>query len=179
MKPRSSVAICITALILFVGSIHATAEQQTGYPTAILSFQERGDAAAGMGSKIGDLLRASLTKNPKLDLLDRAEVATVLEESGLKLSGAVNQSQAIQIGQLSGAQIVVTGSVIAMGDKTAIVAKIIGTETGRAMGASVRHASAGDLDAVVSELGNKINDLITKNGAIIVASKKRNMRFPR
>ncbi|MBA4366683.1 MAG: hypothetical protein C0403_03495 [Desulfobacterium sp.] len=138
----------------------------------MFAFHERGDEVAGYGPKISDLLMASMMANPDIYLLDRAEMSKILEEAEINLSGMVNPSQAIQIGQLSGAQIFITGSIMSVSDKIIIVAKIIGTETSRVLGASVKGSADTDLDVLAEQLGEKINSLISAEGGNIIASRQ-------
>ena len=60
-----------------------------------------------------------------------------MAEHEINLSGAVNPDQAIQVGQLTGAKVIVTGSVVQVESNLYLVAKIIGTETTRVLGASI------------------------------------------
>ena len=99
------------------------------YPAAVFPFQERGGGVKGYGDKVADILFAKLSANPDLYLVDRADIQKLLEEHELNLSGMVTPGQATQIGQLTGAKILLTGSVIEADKTLYLVAKIIGTET--------------------------------------------------
>lgn len=165
-------ALCFCQLFLIsCGCVFADQQSTNVYPTAILSFHERGDEVQGMGAKVADLLMVSLIENPNLYLLDRGDMSKILEEAEINISGMVNPNQVNQLGQLSGAQIFVTGSVMAIGDKIILMAKIIGTETSRVLGASVKGTADIDLDILTEQLGNKINSLISSKGSQIVAKK--------
>ena len=48
-----------------------------------------------------------------------------MAEHEINLSGAVNPDQAIQVGQLTGAKVIVTGSVVQVESNLYLVAKII------------------------------------------------------
>ena len=105
------------------------------YPAAILPFQERGRDAKDQGSKVTDLLFAKLSVDPGLMLVDREDIKKVLEEHELNLSGLVNPQQATKVGQLTGAKLLITGSVLQVDNSVYLIAKIIGTETSRVVGA--------------------------------------------
>ncbi|MDP6469339.1 MAG: CsgG/HfaB family protein [Pirellulaceae bacterium] len=137
------------------------AKKEAVYPVAILPFQERGDEVKEMGGKVTDLLFASLVANPAMYLVDRADLDRLVEEQELSKSGLVNQSQAVRVGQLTGAKILVTGSVLSVGEKLYIVAKIMGAETSRVVGKSVK----GDLD---DELGDLVDGLAESVASTIV-----------
>ncbi len=108
------------------------------HPLAIMPFKTRGDEVEGMGEKISDLMFANLVVDPALFLIDREDLNEVLGVAELSLSGLVNPAEATQVGQLTGAKLLVTGSVFEVGDQLYLVAKVIGTETSRVVGASVK-----------------------------------------
>jgi hypothetical protein len=137
------------------------------YPAAILPFEERGAGMEGQGRNVADILFASLAENPQLYLVDRQELTKLLAEAALSLSGAVDTGKAVQIGQLTGARILITGSVFKAGRNTYVVAKIIGTETSKVLGKSVNGPeSAEDL---ASQLGSVVSELLTAEAKNLVA----------
>jgi TolB-like protein len=143
------------------------------YPTAIFAFQERGSGAAGYGEKVSDILFASLSASPQIHLVDRADLKKVLEEQGLNLSGMVNPSQATQVGHLTGAKILVTGSVIEVDKSLYLVAKIIGTETSRVLGASVKGKTTDELATLAEDLAKKVEATIAKQSGDLVAKEAK------
>jgi TolB-like protein len=138
-------------------------------PIAIFAFQERGDEVKGMGSKVTDLMFANLVANPRIFLVDRENLNKVIEEHELNLSGIVNPAQATQVGQLTGAKILVTGSVMQVGEKLYVVAKIIGTETSRVVGESVKGNIDDDLDGLVVKLSETVANVIVQRANDLVA----------
>ncbi len=137
------------------------------YPVALLSFEERGvkDAAA----KVGDLLFAKLASNDALYLVDRVDLKKVLAEAELNISGAVKSGEATKVGQLTGAKLLITGSVIQVDKKTILVAKLIGTETSRVFGVSVEGKANDDLSTLVTQLAAKLGEKITEKAPDLVA----------
>ena len=59
------------------------------------------------------VLFASLLENHSFFLVEREDINKLLDEGELNLSGLANPAQVNQIGQLTGAKILVTGSVLA------------------------------------------------------------------
>lgn len=156
-------------------SVHAEDEEAAGagevYPAAIFPFQERGAGAKGYGEKVSDILFGELVASPELYLVDRAELKKTLDEYELKLSGIVNPAQAPQIGKLTGAKILITGSVIETDRTLRLVAKIIGTETSRMKGAMVKGKTSDELGALVEQLAEKVAETIAANANILVAKE--------
>lgn len=127
------------------------------YPVAILSFSERGTDMKDQGNNVRDMLFAGLADSPDMMLVEREDMDKMLKEAELNLSGVVSADQAIQIGQLTGVKILITGSVFKIENSTHIVAKIIGTETGRALGKSVSGVESLDI------LTKKLTKLVIKS----------------
>ncbi len=141
-------------------------------PMAILPFSERGREAAEMGTQVSDLLFAKLVANPDLYLVEREDIAKLFDEQELSLSGLVNPEQAVQVGHLTGAKIIVTGSVVVAGDNLYLVAKVIGTETSRVLGASAKGRTDGDLDQLVEELAASVAETVSGRASELVAKPR-------
>lgn len=141
----------------------------TVYPVAVFPFAERGRDAAELGNQVTDLLFANLVINPEMYLVEREEIDKLFTEQELNRSGLINPDQATQIGYLTGAKILVTGSVLVVGDKLYVVAKIIGTETSRVLGASVKGEVDDELDGLVEELAKNVASTISERAKDLVA----------
>lgn len=157
---------------MMMGSAAPVAVAEDGssvYPTAIFAFSERGSGVQGSGAKISDILFGELVVNPELILVDREDMKKILAEHELNLSGLVSPGQAIQVGQLTGAKIIVTGSIIEADKRLYLVAKIIGTETSRVLGASVKGTTRDELGPLVETLAQKVAETITAQTDKLVA----------
>jgi serine/threonine protein kinase/TolB-like protein len=147
----------------------ADKDKPTVYPVALLTFEERG--ARDTAGKVADLLFAKLASNENLYLVDRVDLKKVLAEAELNLSGAVKASEATRVGQLTGAKLLVTGSVIQVEKKLILVAKVIGTETSRIAGVSVEGKTSDDLSTLVDQLAGKLGETIPKKAEDLVARR--------
>ena len=139
------------------------------YPAAVLPFQERGRETKDQGSKVTDLLFAKLAVEPGLTLVEREDIKKLLEEQELNLSGLVNPQQATKVGQLTGAKLLITGSVLQVDNSLYLIAKIIGTETSRVVGASVKGNVRDDLGKLTDDLSAEIVKTIAKRADDLVA----------
>jgi TolB-like protein len=144
-------------------------------PLAILPFQDRGgDAgqrpvvpggvATGDGAKVTDLLFAELVAEPALVLIEREDIRKLLDEQELGLTGLANPAEATRVGQLTGAKMLVTGSLVRADNSLYLVAKIIGTETSRVLGASVKGTARDDLGKLAASLAAEIVKVVTERG---------------
>jgi TolB-like protein len=154
------------------------------YPAAIFPFEERGAGVKEMGQKVSDVLFASLVTNLNLVLVDRTDIKKAFDEIELSLSGAVTPGDAVKVGRLTGARILVTGSIIEADKTLYLVAKIIGTETSRVLGSSVKGKTSDEIGPLAEQLaqqvaatiGTKVQDLVAKEVKIedrIAALKKQ------
>lgn len=134
--------------------------------TAVLQFNEKGAGVQGKGSQITDIVFAALAENPQIWMVEREDINKILQELELNTSGMVNPQQAVKVGELSGAKIIITGSIFKTGSKTFIVAKIIGTETSRVLGQSVNGNQ--EFEVLAQQLALKISDTLTKQAGEIM-----------
>lgn len=174
MLSRSFVcALCIVYSMHLGIAVGATAQESDGqtevYPLAVLPFQERGREVSELGNQVSDLLFANLVVDPELYLVEREDLAKLLDEQQLNASGMVNPAAATQIGQLTGAKILIAGSVLEVSDKLYLVAKVMGTETSRVLGASVKGNAGDDLDQLVTKLSKSVRKTIAERAGDLVA----------
>jgi TolB-like protein len=170
---RKFLFIMTVALILSGQSLSARAATGTQvFPSAILEFQSRGMGLKGYGPKIADALFATLSSYPEIYLVDRQEFNNLLNEYQLNLSGMVNSQQAVQVGQLSGAKLLITGTITEFDSHLILVAKIISTETSRVLGESVKGRNGDDILPLVEELADKVVKTITARAGELVPERE-------
>lgn len=138
-------------------------------PVAVFDFQAGDRSLEKKGAEVGVLLNAFLSAQPDVFLVERQEVEKLLGEQELGLSGTVSSDTAARVGSLVGAKVLVTGRVFESGGKGYIVAKVIGTETGRVYGEMTTTPSLDQLDAAVAELAEKIAATVNGKSASFVA----------
>lgn len=158
--------------VLFASFLAAAALQAAAQPlsVAVFDFSSRGESTRDLGPRISALLTALLSAEGDLILLERAELDKALGEQELGLSGAVAPDTAARVGNLTGAKVLVTGSVFEAGKNVVAVAKVIGTETGRVYGAAeTMNAAAGDVTELAEDLAAKIGSTITSRAETLVA----------
>ena len=136
---------------------------------AVYGFKGDHDGAS-LGDNITTLVTANLATETNLVLVERAELTKALHEQAFGVSGMVNSDTASQIGQITGAKVLVSGHVIKTGDNhLVIVANLVGTETGRLFADKVEGA-AENLSELTSDLSRKIAQTIRDQAANLVSS---------
>lgn len=162
----------IAVILIFAASMQGgyAASSDTLYPTAIFNFVEKSRHLSGMGEKVSNIIFANLAANPEISLVDREELEKLQNEAELNLSGMVDAQRANQIGQLTGAKIIVTGTLFEIEDRLMLIARIIGTETSRVLGATVKGNVNDSIVGLTEALSEKIADTISQNAGSLVAS---------
>jgi len=168
MRPRVRCRFAL-GLPLLVAALAVTAVAQPTYTVAVFDFESKDEAVRDLGPKVATLVNATLSTEPNLITVERAELEKALGELELGLSGTVTPDTAAKVGHLTGAKVLVTGRVFKADKETILVAKIIGTETSRVYGEMVKGAPAVSLTDLAAELAKKITGTITQRGETLVA----------
>lgn len=144
----------------------AQPDEVLAVPTvAVLPFEarERGAEAVDAGKSVSELLTVALMESGCADLVERAELEKALNELQLSAVGLTDKESQVKLGKFIGAKILITGSLFRSGDKNYLVAKVIGTETSRVMGASV--SGTDEFTGMVPELASKLTAILEKHSA--------------
>jgi TolB-like protein len=142
----------------------AVAQQADMRPTvAVLPFVNSAIGAsnaelAPLSKGIADLLITELAQNPGIRLVERENIARLLEEQNLARDGRVDDATAARIGKLLGAKHMVTGSFITDRSGTMVITiKSIDTETGRLEYTDMDRDKTDNFLALVAKIGQKAN----------------------
>ena len=115
MRCRMWSAVLCWTVVLLVWCVGDTAAQERGkVRIAVMNFENNsswtwwGD---NLGRAAADEITTQLFKGGKFSVIERAQLNAILAEQDLGASGAVTASTAAQIGQLLGAQLILTGSI--------------------------------------------------------------------
>jgi hypothetical protein len=164
MKPLLTLTL-LAALVLLAGKTLA----DDLLTVAVFDFESRDEAVRDLGPKVATLINANLSAEPNLVTVERAELAKALGEQEQGLSGTISPDSAAKVGQLTGAKVLVTGRVFKADEQTIIVAKIIGTETGRVYGEIVTGHPGSAITDLSADMAKKIAADVTTKGATLVA----------
>ena len=136
---------------------------------AILDFDAGTAGGAEVGKQAGEALAAMLTDVKGIKLVDRASMTKTLEEHALNLTGMVDSDNAIKIGKLVGARILVTGKIFTLGKTTYVTAKMIGTETTLVEGVLVKGQENEDLGTLLAAMSDKLGKQLVVSAPKLVA----------
>src|ERR1051325_8184982 len=112
--------------LLAVASLGARAAVPDVLTVAVFDFESKDEAVRDLGPKVATLVNATLSAEPQLITVERAELEKILGEHEWGLSGTVTPDSAAKVGHLTGAKVLVAGRVFKADKNLIIVAKIIG-----------------------------------------------------
>ncbi|MCU0785632.1 MAG: curli assembly protein CsgG [Verrucomicrobia bacterium] len=109
---------------------------------AVFDFESKDEAVRDLGPKVATLVNATLSAEPNLITVERAELEKVLGEQELGLSGTVSADSAAKVG---------------------------GTETSRVYGEMVKGGPSASIADLAADLAKKIGATVGEKGGTLVA----------
>jgi hypothetical protein len=141
-------------------------------PTAVLNFQTSDESMEKQGAEIATLLEADLSTSEHAITVEREEVDKILSEQEFGASGLVSADTAAKIGSLTGARVLVTGRLFAVGNQYMVVAKIISTETSRVYGVTATLPDLANLPQGAQDLSGKIDGVLASHRDVLLAQEE-------
>jgi TolA-binding protein len=169
---RTTGLLAVASMFAVPGVVGAQAD--TRPVVVVFSFSNNAigkDAAEyeGMSKGVQDLLITDLASNTKIRLVDRARLQDLLTEQNLSKNGVVDQSTAVRLGHMLGAQYAITGGFITDGkSQTRLDSHVIDMETSQINNPQTVTGKVDDLLGLISQLSGKVNgslNLAPKPGA--------------
>jgi TolB-like protein len=152
----SSIAAAISPVS--IGGPAAASPRADGVPaTAIVSFRNLSRSAEldPLQSGLADMLFAHLSAFPEARLVERSEIARVLREQTLSLSG-LTEPDAIRVGSLVGARRLIFGEFTREGNEIEITGRVIEVETARVLTVATVRGKGEGFDPTLRELALKL-----------------------
>ena len=166
---RKLVSGCCIFLALLASGRSAFAAEPTGEdrshapPTvAILDYEVEAADNKALGQQMADILTARLSVEDAFELVERAKLGKILEEQKLKLAGLADQDQAVEVGKLLGAKLMIMGKTFMMDKQLMIVTKVVGVETARVKGTIRTVEPSKPMSEAIMLLADDIAKLIRK-----------------
>jgi len=139
--------LSIIAITLILSNVIA---QDPKPSVAVLDFEARG-IPGYEAETLTERLRTEIATTKAVQLVDRKLLQNILEEQGLQQSGCTTDECAAEVGQLLGAQYMISGAVGKLGETYSIDAKMVSVTTG----AAVRTKSVsyqGEISGLLNEM---------------------------
>ncbi|HFE64043.1 MAG TPA: hypothetical protein ENK14_06445 [Caldithrix sp.] len=141
MKRLLTRSVFIFIIALFTTQLFAGNFQGLKKRIAVVDFKDRSGWGHNIGTGLADMLVTQLVKSGDFMVIERQQLAKIMEEQGLGMSGAITPQSAAQVGKLLGVELMVMGSVTEFGEKKSKIGGRIG-KFGIGGGVSKRKARA-------------------------------------
>jgi hypothetical protein len=141
---------------LEANSIPPDANFVTNVTVAIMDFESKAPGNPDLGGQVGDILTARLSIYDQFQLVERKKLEKLLEEHQLNLTGMVDTRQAVKVGKMLGARIMIFGRAFPVDKDLYFVAKIVGTETSRVKGVIAKGNLESNLSDIIDQLVGKL-----------------------
>jgi beta-lactamase regulating signal transducer with metallopeptidase domain/TolB-like protein len=139
---------------------------------AVLEFGRIGspENLADAPSKMRELMTDRLANTPGVRLVDREKISQALSEVHLDASGLVDASTAARVGKLTGAQILLCGKIMEMGDEYVTTVRLIDAETSEVSSLRVTGKETDGLMKLADALADAVAAKLTATAAATGAS---------
>ncbi len=100
---------------------------------AVLSFRDTASAGTniGFGDAVSEMLTTALIRSERFEVIERAQIAKILEEQQFSVSGSVDSDTAIELGRLLGVEYIIVGSIARLGSLFETDVRFIETKSGK------------------------------------------------
>ena len=168
MRKSYVLALCSALLLALVAST-ALAQKSTKPRIAVLEFKNKADNQwwyHGGAEAAQDVFVTELVKSGRFRVIDREQLAALMQEKNLSLSGDIDPKTAVRAGKLLGVNYFLTGAVTEYGTTSnSVDTPSVGTSRGWIPGVSV------DKNSFVAAMNARLID--TETGEILWADEGR------
>ncbi|MCK5404527.1 MAG: hypothetical protein KAI75_04825 [Desulfobulbaceae bacterium] len=167
-------------LVVFAASLFCSlpsfAESFQKTKIAVIDFELQGEGfeTADMGSIVAEWFITALVKDGRFEVIERGLLKKILDEQKLGMSGVVDEQSATKIGKLLGVKVIISGSVMKLGEQTEVNARIIDVESASIIAAeNVKSYQAARLQDMIVQMSQKIIKNFPLEGYIVNRDGKK------
>lgn len=150
----------------------AAAGDSEPFSLAVLPFTGQGvDSVSAL--VVTDALSDELLRTGKVQVMERSQIRSILDEQGLQQSGACEGSEcAVQTGRLLAVQDVVVGTIGKLGDSYSLSVRLVDVATGQ-VARSAHRMQQGAIDVVVAQALPQIAAELLGEAPTVVRAQRR------
>jgi TolB-like protein len=159
----------VTSLILAFAFAQSALAQAPAQTVAVASIEARSGATASQAAEMNDAITSQLVNDGRLKVVERQQIARVMKEQALSMSGAVSDDSQVKVAQLVGARYLATGSVQPNGRSLSLSLQAMDSSTAQVVFAdTVTLGALGQLQAGAKQLASRMADKLAggKGGAL-------------
>jgi hypothetical protein len=151
----------------------AEANSVTAVTIAIMDFESKAPGNPELGSQVSDILTARLSIYYQFRLVERKKLEQLLKEHEINLTGMVETGDAVKVGKMVGARIMIFGRAFPVDKDLYMVAKIVGTETSRVKGVIAKGNLESNLSEIIDQLADKLVSELDRSTAELLPENER------
>lgn len=147
----------------------------TAYPSEPIAVNELNHSGISRNEAIAlsDALRTEIGKTDKYEVMERAQMESVLIEQGFQQSGACDASCAIEIGQLLAVKYIVLGNIGKVGKTYTLNIRLVDVRTGKII-KDITENYKGSLDNLLTKTvplaAKKLTGTYKSNKGLLIGS---------
>ena len=146
---------------------------------AVIDFEQK-SYQEFQGKQIGEIIAewliTSLVNTGRFEVVERAQLQKIMKEQQLGMTGMINQETVAKVGELLGVKVIITGSVIQMGNTYEVNARLISVEDGSILNAErIRGVGLDSIERMMDSLAETIKKDFPLEWYIVMVSGKRAM----
>jgi TolB-like protein len=182
MQARRTIGAVALVLLLgffFAGWFPSESRAASKTRIAVIDFEQKAFQEF-QGKQIGEIvaewLITSLANTGRFEVVERAQLQKLLHEQQLGVSGMINQETAAKMGELLGVKVIVSGSVIQIGNTYDVNARLISVQDGSIIKAErVRGMGLDGVERMMDSLADSFKKEFPLEGYVVMVSGKRAM----
>ncbi|MDO8957670.1 MAG: FG-GAP-like repeat-containing protein [Deltaproteobacteria bacterium] len=146
---------------------------------AVIDFEQKGEQefrGKQVGEIVAEWLITSLVRTGRFDVVERAQLQKILQEQQMGMSGMISQETASKVGELLGVKVIITGSVIRLGNIYDVNTRLIKVEDGSILKAEkIRGPGLDAIERMMDSLADTIKKDFPIEGYVVMVTGKRAM----
>lgn len=150
--------VAVFSLLVAASNVSAQAADDDIPTVAVLDFtgfmMGQGGNSAPLGKAVSSMLITELMGRPGIRVIERYRLQDLLTEQKLALSGRVDESTAVEIGKILGAQYVIHGQVTSIFDQLRMDMRVVDVETSEVVEAQKMTDKTSELLSVVVRMAD-------------------------
>ncbi|MCX5828495.1 MAG: hypothetical protein NTV58_10920 [Deltaproteobacteria bacterium] len=152
---RKCLLVDLVAILVIAFTVTGFAADKKS-SVAVLDFESMGTEDY-LGKAVSEIMRTALVSNQNYRVVERAQINKALSEQKFQKSGIIDDKSAVEIGKVLGADLIIVGSVVKIGNAYTINSRMIEVKTGEAkLG---RNVTGTDLNLLTSMSNELVEDL--------------------
>jgi len=113
---------------------------------------------------IPEMLKTELSHHSEIFVVERSKIESILKEQALAQAGVIENETAQKVGQLAGAEYIITGEINTIGDQLRIDAHLIKVATGQVLGEKITGKNIESVEPMVKLLAQNLIYSLTGKG---------------